>query len=302
MKMWRFARWLRDARIDVLQAYFPDSCYFGLTAARLAGVPHRLRTRNNIGHWLTPLHRRMGRLLNRFTTATVANCGAARAALLDAEGAAPESVIVLENGVDLERFLEVSPLSPIAPPSPCIGAVANLRPVKGIDVLLRAAGKLARTHPSVRFAVAGEGEARAALEREAVELGVSARVEMPGAVRDIPAFLSRLDVAVLSSRAEGMSNAILEYMAAGRPIVASAVGAASDLIADGVHGLLVPPGDADALATALARLLDDRELACRLASAARRRAAERYSRLAMVKRFETFYSSLVVRQPDFVAA
>src|SRR5207249_3614427 len=92
MKLWRFVRWLRRERIDVVQAYFPDSSYFGMTAAWLAGVPQRLRTRNNVGHWLTPLHRRFGRLLNRLTTATLANCHAARTALLDAEGPPPDSV------------------------------------------------------------------------------------------------------------------------------------------------------------------------------------------------------------------
>jgi len=292
MKLWRFAGWLRRERFDVLQAYFPDSSYFGVTAAWLAGVPHRVRTRNNVGHWLTPLHRRLGRLLNRFTTATVANCRAARAALLDAERPAPESVVVLENGVDLRRFLAVPPLSPVSGSSLRVGAVANLRPVKGLDVLLRAAAKVVASHPGVRFCIAGEGEARSHLEREAVELGVADRVEFTGPVRTIPEFLSRLDIAVLPSRAEGMSNALLEYMAAGRPVVATAVGATPELIEDGVQGLLVPPGDVAALASGIARLLDDRELACRLGSDARRRAAERYSRAAMVRRFEEFYLGL----------
>ncbi len=292
MKLWRFSGWLRHERIDVLQAYFPDSSYFGLTAARLAGVPHRLRTRNNIGHWLTPLHRRLGRVLNRLATATLTNCHAARTALIDSEAPDPNSVFVLENGVDLERFLDVPSLSPIAPATPRVGAVANLRQVKGIDVLLRAAAKLTVSHRSAHYCVAGNGEARTALEQEAADLGLTGQVELPGAIKDIPAFLSCLDVAVLPSRAEGMSNAILEYMAAGRPIVATAVGATPELIEDGKHGLLVPPGDDTALARAIGRLLDDRPLAIRLGTAARRRAAECYSRSAMVRRFEEFYRSL----------
>src|SRR5260370_3887445 len=129
-KWWRFARWLRRERIEVVQAYFPDSSYFGMTAAWLAGVPHRVRTRNNIGHWLTPAHRNMGRLLNRLTTATVANCRAARSALLKAEAPSPDSVLVLENGVDLDRFLPGPPLSPSRSASPFVGAGANLRPAE----------------------------------------------------------------------------------------------------------------------------------------------------------------------------
>src|SRR5579884_2857105 len=76
LRAWRFLRFLRRERIDVVQAYFADSSYFGIPAAWLAGVPHRIRTRNNVGHWLTPLHRRLGRLLNVLTTRTVANCAA----------------------------------------------------------------------------------------------------------------------------------------------------------------------------------------------------------------------------------
>src|SRR5207302_819758 len=100
------------------------------------------------------------------------------------------------------------------------------------------------------------------------------------------------------SRAEGMSNALLEYMAAGRPIVASAVGAAPELIEDGVHGLLVPPGDAGALARALAALLDDPGRARRLGEAARARAEACYGREAMVRRFEEFYTSLIGRAEE----
>ena len=96
----RFSRFLRRERIDVVQAYFPDSSYFGLPTAWLAGVPHRLRTRNNLGHWLTPLHRRLGRLLHYVTTGTVVNCGAAKDALIAAEGTHAKTVTILENGVD----------------------------------------------------------------------------------------------------------------------------------------------------------------------------------------------------------
>jgi glycosyltransferase involved in cell wall biosynthesis len=290
LKSLRFLHFLWRERIDVVQTYFPDSSYFGIVAGWLAGVPHRIRTRNNIGHWLTPAHRQLGRALNLLTTATVANCHAAREALLDDEKPPSRSVIVLENGVDLERFLDIALPGESALR---VGAVANLRHIKGLDVLVAAAAMVTREFPEATFHVAGEGPERATLQSAIRELGIAPRFHLHGAVADIPGFLAGLDVAVLPSRAEGMSNAVLEYMAAGRPLVATAVGATPEVIRDGVDGLLVPPGDAPTLANAIARLLRDRPLARKLAVSARRRASEQYSRAAMVRRFEEFYTGLI---------
>lgn len=285
---WKLRRFLRQHRIDVMQVYFPDSSYLGVPVARLAGVRKVVRTRNNVGHWLTPLHRFLGKLLNPLTTATIANCEAARDALLAAEQPRPESVVVLENGVDLERFDAVPPLP--SGPLRRVGVVANLRPVKGLDVFVTAAVQLGREYRDIQFSVAGAGPEREALMRQATELG--SRFVLHGSLQDVPGYLGGIQVAVLSSRAEGMSNAVLEYMAAGRAIVATAVGANPRLIEDGVHGLLVPPNDPAGLAAAIRRLLDDRALAGRLAAAARQRVETEFSRAAMVRRFEAFYEEL----------
>lgn len=292
----RLAAFLRQQRVDVLQVYFRDSSYLGVPAGRLAGVPFVLRTRNNVGHWMTGMDRRLGRLMTRLATATLANCEACRRSVVESEGADPARVFVLENGVDLDRFLGVPPVAKRSPGNPRVGAVANLRAVKGIDVFAEAAALVAAQHPAVTFEVAGEGECRAALERRVDGLGLRGRFRLAGAVSDVPGFLATLDVAVLSSRAEGMPNAVLEYMAAGRPVVATAVGATPDLIEDGVCGLLVPPGDARALAAAVGRLLAEPALAARLGEEARLRARDRYGREAMVERFQQFYEDLVGRR------
>jgi glycosyltransferase involved in cell wall biosynthesis len=286
----RMARFLRRQRIDVLQVYFRDSTYFGVLVGRLAGVPCIVRTRNNLGYALTALDRRLGRLCNRLADFTLANCAACRDAALADEGPPRNSVVVLENGVDLARFANVPTIRAFRDP-PRVGAISNLRPVKGLDVFIRAAADVARSHPGAVFTVGGEGTMREELEGLAGDLGLAERFELPGAVADVPTFLHRLDVCVLCSRSEGLSNAVLEYMAAGRPVVATAVGGTPELIEDGVHGLLVPPGDAAALAAAVRRLLDDPALAVRLAAAARRRARERFGRERMIARFEAFYES-----------
>jgi glycosyltransferase involved in cell wall biosynthesis len=290
----RFIRYLRRERIDILQVYFPDSSYFGLPAAWLSGVKYRLRTRNNIGHWLTPLHRLLGRALNVLTTATIANCEAARRALLAAEKPSPESVVVLENGVDLDRFLGLDlPRRDSAEQPACVGVVANLRPVKGLDVLIAALAHLKGRFPELKVLLGGEGEQRSALEAQVRAAGLDGIVEFPGRILDVPGFLAGLDIAVLPSRAEGMSNALLEYMAAARPIIATAVGATPDLIEDGLQGLLVPPEDPVTLAHALRYLLSQPERARQLGEVARQKALERFSRPAMVRRFEEFYLRLL---------
>lgn len=299
LQAWTFAQFLWRHRIDVLQVYFPDSSYFGVPLAWLVGIGHRIRTRNNIGHWLTQTHRRLGRILNAFTTTTIANCEAARQALLRDEQPAADSVLVLPNGVDLDRFLAVPPPENDAV---CVGGVANLRHVKGIDLLVEAAALLRDEFPRLRYRIAGEGDERPRLQAQIDQAAMTERFHLPGAEADVPTFLAGLDVAVLPSRAEGMSNAVLEYMAAARPIVATAVGANPELIRHGEDGLLVPPGDPRALAEAIGRLVRDRALARRCGESARRRAVEQYSRAAMVRRFEAFYTRLRDGGPQPAAA
>ncbi len=294
---WRLRRFLREQAVDVLQVYFPDSSYVGVPVARLAGVPVVVRTRNNLGHWMTPLHRLLGRMLNPLTTRTIANCDAARDALIAAEKPDPESVVVLENGVDMERFDGVPPLG--RGPFRRVGVVANLRPVKGLDVFVDAASRVVREFPGASFVVAGEGSERVALERRAAEAGLGSRFVLRGTVADVPGFLASIDIAVLASRAEGMPNAVLEYMAAGRAVVATAVGACTRLIEPGVHGMLVPPCDAEAMAAGIAWLMREGDTARRLGEAARERVDREFSREAMVRRFQEFYEGLMTdRRPS----
>ncbi|MBX7103842.1 MAG: glycosyltransferase [Gemmataceae bacterium] len=271
---------------DVVQTYFLDSTYLGVPLARLAGIRRVIRVRNNLGHWLTPRHRRLGRIVGRIADVTLTNSEPGRAALLEAERGDRRKLVVLENGVDFDRFAALPPPRRGQPMT--IGAVGNLRHVKGIDVLVRAAAMV----PGVRFVVAGDGDQRPELQQLIGRLGLADRFLLPGKTGDIPGFLAGVDVAVLPSRAEGMANALLEFMAAGRPVVATAVGANPQLLEDGRHGLLVPPDDPAALATALRQLVDDSQLADRMARSARGHVEARYSRVAMRLRFEDFYSRL----------
>jgi glycosyltransferase involved in cell wall biosynthesis len=283
-------RFWRNLRTDVLQVYFLDSVYFGVPLARLAGVRRVVRVRNNLGHWLTPRHRWLGRVMGQLADVTLTNCEPARRALLQAEGGSVRKVRVLENGVDVQHFAALRP--PNGRRTPRIGAVANLRPVKAIDLLIRAARRVLTDRLNASFHVAGDGEQRPELERLIAELRLQGRFVLHGALADIPGFLATLDVAVLCSHAEGMSNAVLEAMAAGRPVVATDVGANGHLLRNGELGVLVPPGDEGALAEAIHGVLDDPARSARLGEQARRHVQTHYSRDAMRRRFEDFYARL----------
>ena len=289
----RFARFLRCERIDILQVYFIDSSTFGALVGRLAGVRHIIRVRNNLGHWLTPGLKWRFRFVNRLVTLTLTNTEAGRQAAMAQEGLPAESVVTLGNGIDLARFPDApADDMPWRPGTRRVGIVANLRPVKGLDVFLRAAMLIHAAHPDTVFAIAGEGDLRPELERQTQALGLADRVEFLGLVQDIPAFLKTLDIAVLSSRAEGMSNALLEYMAAGRPIVATAVGGNVKLIRDGLDGLLVPPDNPEQLAEAIDHLLREPVLATQMGQSAYHSVREQFSWKSVARKYEMFWHGL----------
>jgi glycosyltransferase involved in cell wall biosynthesis len=287
----RLAAFWRRHQVNVVQTYFLDSTYFAVPLARLCGIHHVVRVRNNVGYWLTPVHRRLGRLVGRLATATLTNSEDGQRAIIAAESLPSDRVKVIENGVDLGRF------RPGRPPDTTgrtvrVGAVANLRPVKNIDGLIRVAERLCREDSRLHFEVAGEGDQRPDLERAIHQAGLSGRFVLRGAVSDIPDFLASLDVAVLCSHSESMSNAVLEYMAAGRAIVATAVGANSRLVRHGREAIIVPPRDEAALGHGIRAYLDCPELARQTGMAARARAEAEFSRVVMVRRFEELYRAL----------
>jgi glycosyltransferase involved in cell wall biosynthesis len=176
--------------------------------------------------------------------------------------------------------------------APLIGAVGALRKEKALEVLVRATGILLEDFPELRVIVAGSGPERAGLERLIDTLGLNDVIMLVGHRGDVPDVLAALDVAVLCSDREGSPLALKEYMAAGKPVVATRVGGVPELIDDGTHGLLVEPRDPHALAGAVARLLRDPELGARMGSQARRRQVAEFGIDAMVRRFEELYVEL----------
>jgi L-malate glycosyltransferase len=286
----RLVRRLRRTRPDVLHAFLYHSYVPGAPAARLAGVPVFVAGRRSMGEFAEG-HRfflALERAAGRVTDHLIANAEAVAANTRQRENVSPAKVSVIYNGLPDSAFHPVAPAA-VPTDAPVVLCVANLIAYKGHRYLLEAVARLKDQGVACTLLLVGDGPERPALERQAARLGIDAR--FLGARTDVPALLARARVFVLSSLHEGMSNAVMEAMAAGRPIVATAVGGTPELL-DG-RGLLVPPRDPGALAAGLKRVLIDRRLADRLAAEAREWSHAHLRADAMVERHVDIYRELL---------
>jgi glycosyltransferase involved in cell wall biosynthesis len=168
--------------------------------------------------------------------------------------------------------------------------------VKGHPVLIAAAAEVVRSHPEAQFVLAGDGPMRPEFEAQAEAAGLKKNFLFLGRRSDVPQILASCDIAVSASLAEGMPNAVLEYLASGLPVVATALGGNLEVVQDGVTGLLVPANDSHALGSALARLLNDSEFAAGLAKAGRGHVATKFSFDRLVAEVHRLYSQLLGKQ------
>ena len=289
-----FASWCRQQRIAVVQTCDLYANIFGLPGAALAGVPVRIGSRRELNPDKTAGQIRLQRQAYRTATKVVANSSAARA-ILEREGLAGSSIAVIPNGIDAAAFTGKRPNTPGTPRR--IISVANLRPEKSHETLIAAAAELAADFPDVLVQIVGDGPRRAELEAIVRARNLQRTVVFLGHREDVPDLLNAADAFVLPSRSEAFPNGAIEAMAAGLPVVASAVGGLLDLIEPDRTGLLVPPENAGALATALRRLFTEPELARRLAEAGQTQVRQRYSFERMVASFEELYTAgLAARQ------
>jgi glycosyltransferase involved in cell wall biosynthesis len=259
----RFRRYLRDQQIDLLQSFMVKTAFFGAFGGMWGACPVVITSRLNIGHWYTPSLLRAYRAINRVTTRVFANSEAAKQIAVDREGLDPAIVDVVYQGVDMDAFsnANASPAAiewlKIPAGVRVVGITANLRPVKDHDLFLRAAAIVARRVPDSAFLLIGRGELREELDRLADSLGLGGRVFFTNGEGRVVDYLARCSIACLTSKGEGFSNAILEYMAMGLPVVATNVGGNPEAVLDGDTGFIVSERTPEALAAPLIRLLED---------------------------------------------
>ena len=294
----RLARYVRRNLIQIVHSYGFYPNVFAVPAARLAGASIVVASIRDTGDALTPLQRRVQKMVCRLADCVLVNAEAIRERLIG-EGYDPGKIAVIRNGITLSRFAREQrgatlrqelgvPLS-----APLVIVFSRLNQLKGVQYFLEAAITLAGRFPDARFLVVGDGADRKELEEQAGRWGLGQRTVFTGFRGDIPELLSQAAVSVLPSLSEGLSNSLLESMAAGVPVVATSVGGNPEVIKDGVTGLLVPPRDAVALAAAIGHLLEDKELAASFGEAGRRRVAELFSVERSVRETEYLYERLV---------
>jgi glycosyltransferase involved in cell wall biosynthesis len=303
----RLARRLRSRQVDVLHTYLVSANVWGTLAGRLAGVGAVVTSRRDMG-FSRNLRLRLVEewLVNPHVDRVVAVSPAVAIAARRERGLRDDQVVTIPNGVDLEAFdaarhprteARAQALREwgLGDDEVAVGAIGHLSSVKGHADLLEAAARIVSRHPRTRLVLVGDGPLRAELEARAQRLGIRERVVFAGVREDVARVLARLDVVVLPSHTEGLSNVLLEAMAMTRPLVATSVGGSPDVLRDGVSGLLVPARDPEALAAAVGRMLEDPERAGAMGRAARRLVEREFSRPRMVAAYEALYRGLPPR-------
>jgi glycosyltransferase involved in cell wall biosynthesis len=296
----RLSWFLRRAKFDIVHTHDLWSNLLGVPAARLAGVRAIVSSRRDLANfdWYQSKRRAWLRRIQNLGGAVLVNATPIRDALIAEDGFKPEKLRVIHNGVDIEKFHasgdERDQLFPGVGRGKLIVLVGNMHTdVKGHPWLIASAPAVVRDFPSARFVLAGDGEQRPRFEQQVAKLGLEQNFLFLGRRTDIPKILACCDIAVLPSRAEGLPNAVLEYMAAGLPTIASRVGGNGELIEDGVTGLLVPSEDSAALSDALLAVLRDPELARRVAQNGREFTIRNFSFERLVREVDGLYSELL---------
>jgi glycosyltransferase involved in cell wall biosynthesis len=303
-QVWRLSRRLRERRVSVVHAHDLYTNVFGMFAAALARTPARIASRRDTEGFRTAAQTLIERRAYDLAHRLVVNAEAVREFLVR-RGVRSGKIVTLYNGLDLRRveppagFGREAALDSFGLPRGrrFVTIVANVQnKAKDHATFLRAARRVKDEVPDAAFVVAGEGALLEELRAYASQLGLGTDVFFTGRCARVAELLAVSDVCALSSTAEGFSNSILEYMAAARPVVATAVGGAREAIVEGETGFLVPAGDDALLGARVASLLKEPGRARLMGERGRRVVSEKFSCEAQLSNAEALYEELLARR------
>lgn len=297
-QIWRLASELRRRGVKLVHAHDFYTTLLAVPAARLAGAKVVVG-RLDMGHWPQGFAKTLLVRATQMADGVIANAHAIRDLLVEQEGIAAGKLRVIPNGIDLAAFdaRAAAPLADALPARPGVKPfvhVANqTHPVKAQEDLFHAARILKHDHPELALWLVGDGPRRKHLEALALQMGIAEQVHFLGHRSDVAAILKRAYAGVLCSHAEGLSNALIEYLASGLPAVATQVGGNGEVVAHGERGLLVPARSPFALAAAMERLLRKPELAARLGANGRDFVEHELTLELLVERHDGFYREVL---------
>ncbi|MBD3386328.1 glycosyltransferase [candidate division KSB1 bacterium] len=299
--------YIRKEKIDIIQTHHFAADLIGVLVGRWAGVSVIISGRRDMGFMENALHYYLlRRIMNLFTLKILTNASVMKQHIIKRERIAEKKTATIYNGVPLQAFNQRTDKivkcrqMRLRPDYLHIGITANIRPIKGLEYFLQAAGEIAYHYPGTEFLIIG-GDAtlnkklddyKQTLNQIISDYEIADRVHFLGRRSDIAEILSILDIYVCASLSEGFSNSIIEAMAMGVPVIATNVGGNAEAVIDGKTGFIVSPRDAGAIAERAVQLLTDRKLAKRMSRAAKRRVVENFSVDRVVSQHEDLYCAL----------
>ena len=293
----RLARLMKDRKFDVVQTWIFAANTYGRIAARRAGVPVVVVSEMAVDLWKGRSQLAVDRYLTRWTDVVVGNSRAVAAFYRDKAGVPESKLAVIPSGIGDDEppavdRAEVRRALGIAVDAPVVLFVGRLAAQKAVDDLLSALDVLQHVRPDLRALIAGDGPLRERLEEHAAAVGLRPSVKFLGHREDVPQLLAASDLLVLPSLYEGLPNVVLEAMRFRKPVVATAAPGTTEVVADGVTGLLVPMRNPVELARAIRRVIEEPGLAQRLGEAGRARVESEFRAATMIERFAELYERI----------
>jgi len=304
----RVLRIMRRMKADVVQPFLTPATLFGLVPALFCRTPVKIVTERN-GPQIRAgtgqrLYLKAEDMLSRFADWAISNSRAGRDFLIQ-RGIKPSRVKVIYNGINLDRLHpdresveRVRQKIGIPQGGKVVGMMARMFPPKNHALFLQAAALVNQSAPQTRFALLGDGPLRGSLEEMSRKLRLESEIVFLGEQQDVGTYLSSFDIAVMSSDTEGCSNSLLEAMALGIPVIATDVGGNREVVSPGENGLLVPPGNAEALAKAIITVLENPGLVKSMGEKARQRVVTEFSLERMVSQYESLYQETLTEKAN----
>lgn len=292
---WQLGVYLRKHRIRLVHTFdYPLNC-FGVPVARAFGTPVVLSSQRAHRDLTPGFYRKILRFTDKLVNGIIVNSEAVRQDLIHTEGLPASLLHLCYNGIDLSRFHPRARrrVPELADASLVIGVVCVLRPEKGLPFLLNAFAQSAAADPTARLLIVGSGPELPALESLATQLGISRQCVFHPAVADVAPWLETMDIFVLPSLSEALSNSLMEAMASGCACIASNTGGNPELIRDQVTGLLFQPGNAEDLAKKITCLASNPQVRTGLARSSTQLVQKQFSLEASAARMASIYRSFL---------